>query len=39
MRCKRCGKAVGKSDGKEEHLCSTCYVQVKGKEKHGSENL
>jgi formylmethanofuran dehydrogenase subunit E len=25
MRCKKCGKPVGKSDGKKEKLCALCY--------------
>jgi hypothetical protein len=29
MRCKGCGRAVGKSDGKKEHQCSKCYSKDK----------
>jgi len=25
MRCKDCGKAVGRSDGKKQKLCNSCY--------------
>jgi len=29
MRCKGCGKAVGRSDGKKEKLCQKCYKKTK----------
>lgn len=28
MRCKGCGKPVGKSDGKREKLCKVCYKKA-----------
>ena len=33
MRCRGCGKAVGKSDGKKEHLCNACFARLNGERK------
>lgn len=38
MRCRGCRNAVGKSDGKKEHLCNACYVRsLRDKKIHKKE--
>ncbi len=35
MKCRRCNKPVGKSDGKKDHLCQVCF---KKDNKEGAAN-